>query len=155
MEYKAKVLWRLGDGELFTDNKYSRGHKWVFDGIEIPASSSPSVVPLPYSLVGAIDPEEALVASVSSCHMLWVLSIASKRKFRVLSYTDDALGFMSLGQNNKMFISKIVLRPHLVFAEEHLPTVEDVAILHDLAHQECFIANSILSEILIETQLAL
>ncbi len=81
--YTANIRWTRGDAK-FTDNRYSRRHLWRFDGgIEVPASSSPHSVPLPYSSADAVDPEEAFVASIASCHMLWFLSIAAKRGHRV------------------------------------------------------------------------
>src|SRR6516162_8330589 len=94
-EYKAVVEWDRGNAK-FTDNRYSRGHRWLFDGgIEVPASSSPHVVPVPSSLAEAVDPEEAFVASLSSCHMLWFLYFAAKRGFVVDRYRDEAVGVMS------------------------------------------------------------
>ena len=101
-EYKAVVEWSR-NGAVFTDNRYSRGHHWLFDGgVEVPASSSPGVVPLPMSVAAAVDPEEAFVASLSSCHMLWFLSIAAKRKFVVENYRDEAVGVMAKDASGKL-----------------------------------------------------
>ncbi len=151
MDYKVKTIWRLSDGEAFYDNKYSRGHRWIFDGgVEVPASSSPFIVPLPYSIAEAVDPEEALVASVSSCHMLWFLSIAAKKRYRVLSYVDDAVGHMSHNEKGKLFISKIILTPHVVFSDDKIPSADEIIDLHALAHADCFIANSLLTEVIID-----
>jgi len=111
-EYSAKVSWARGDDEAYIDNKYSREHQWEFDGgVTVPASSSPHVVPLPYSVEANVDPEEAFIASLSSCHMLFFLSIAAKRKFVVDEYVDDALGVMGKGDDGKISMTKITLRP--------------------------------------------
>lgn len=94
-EHKTTVIWNR-DNARFTDNRYSRGHRWLFDGgIEVPASSCPQVVPPPLSVAAAVDPEEAFVASLSSCHMLWFLSIAAKRGLVIESYRDEAVGAMT------------------------------------------------------------
>lgn len=150
MKYLSSISWTLNDEKSkFASGKYSRAHKWTFDGgVELTASSSPSVVPLPYSLEEAVDPEEAFVASVSSCHMLWFLSIASKSGLVVLSYHDKAEGIMTKNDNNKLFISRIQLSPRVVFDID--VKREIINELHEKAHHECFIANSIITEILIE-----
>jgi organic hydroperoxide reductase OsmC/OhrA len=154
MEFTCKVIWRISDNESFKDGKYSREHKWVFDGgVEVVASSSPHVVPIPFSTVEAVDPEEALVASVSSCHMLWFLSIAARQGYRVLSYTDDAVGFMGKNEKKKVLVTRIILRPQIVFSDDHIPSTEDLDHLHHLAHEECFIANSLLTQIDIEPRI--
>src|SRR2546428_9233200 len=94
-EYTSVVVWSRG-GAAFTDNRYSRGHRWLFDGgVEVPASASPQVVPVPLSVAAAVDPEEAFVVSLSSCHMLWFLSIAARQGFRVESYRDEAVGVLA------------------------------------------------------------
>jgi organic hydroperoxide reductase OsmC/OhrA len=114
------------------------------------ASASPSVVPLPYSAAEAVDPEEALVASTSSCHMLWFLSIASKRGFVVESYVDEAFGVMEKNPEGKLAISRITLRPRIQFSGEKLPSAAELQSLHHSAHEKCFIANSLKSEVVIE-----
>ncbi|HUK34596.1 MAG TPA: OsmC family protein [Vicinamibacterales bacterium] len=150
-KYEARVSWSRGTGEKFTDNRYSRAHEWAFDGgLAVKASSSPSVVPLPLSAADAIDPEEALVASVSSCHMLYFLFFAAKRGFVVDSYVDSALGELAKGENGKQLISRITLRPRIVIGGEKRPSPDDLASLHHAAHEECFIANSLKSEIVVE-----
>src|SRR5436305_6059705 len=109
-EYKAVVEWSRC-GEKFTDNRYSRGHRWLFDGgVEVPASSSPHAVPVPLSVAAAVDPEEAFVASLSSCHMLWFLSIAAKRGFVVDSYRDEAVGVMAKDAAGKLAMTRVTLR---------------------------------------------
>jgi organic hydroperoxide reductase OsmC/OhrA len=150
-EYTATVLWTRREGEAFSDNKYSRGHRWSFDGgIEFLASASPSVVPLPLSREDAVDPEEAFVAAVSSCHMLTFLSIAAKKRFVVDRYEDKALGIMTKNQSGKLFVSKVTLDPMIEFSGDKVPTPEQIADLHHLAHQECFIANSVRTEIVVK-----
>ncbi|WP_230530610.1 OsmC family protein [Microvirga roseola] len=149
-EYKATIRWTRGAEEAFSDNRYSRGHLWSFDGgIEVPGSASPSVVPLPLSREEAVDPEEAFVAAVSSCHMLTFLSIAAKKRFVIDRYEDQALGVMTPNANGRLFISKVTLDPAVEFSGEKRPTPEQIAEMHHLAHKECFIANSVLTEIVV------
>ena len=146
-EYVVTVRWERS-GQRFIDNRYRRAHKWTFDGgVEVPGSSSPSVVPLPYSESRAVDPEEAFVASLSSCHMLWFLSIAAQRKFRVDSYVDEALGVMARNAAGKMAMTQVTLRPQVAFGGERLPTDDEIAAMHHEAHDECFIANSVTTEV--------
>jgi organic hydroperoxide reductase OsmC/OhrA len=148
--YQAHVEWKR-DGAKFSDNRYSRGHRWSFDGgVGVVASSSPAVVPEPQSIAAAVDPEEALVAALSSCHMLWFLSIAAKRGFIVDSYDDEAFGVMAKNAQGKLAITQITLRPRVIFSGDKLPDGAQLTQLHHCAHEECFIANSIRSEIVIE-----
>ena len=145
-DYKATISWQRGGAPL-TDNKYSRAHTWTFDGgIEVPASSSPSVVKVPYSNAQAVDPEEAFVASLSSCHMLWFLSIAAQRGFRVDRYVDAASGVMSRNAAGKLAMTRVTLRPDVAFSGEKLPTREEIFAMHHAAHDECFIANSVTTD---------
>ncbi|HVV69080.1 MAG TPA: OsmC family protein [Gammaproteobacteria bacterium] len=146
-EYKATINWKRG-AQQFTDNRYSRLHTWQFDGgLEIPASSSPHVVPLPYSDPAAIDPEEAFIASLSSCHMLWFLAIAAKKNFCVDHYTDEALGFMEKNVGGRMLIARVILRPKVLFSGENLPMDAVLMQMHEKAHEECFIANSVKTDV--------
>ena len=146
-EYVVTVRWERS-GQRFIDNRYRRAHTWTFDGgLEVPGSSSPSVVPLPYSESRAVDPEEAFVASLSSCHMLWFLSIAARRKFCVDSYVDEAQGVMARNAAGKMAMTQVTLRPQVVFVGAHLPTDDEIAAMHHEAHDECFIANSVTTEV--------
>ena len=146
-EYVVTVRWERS-GQRFIDNRYRRAHTWTFDGgLEVPGSSSPSVVPLPYSESRAVDPEEAFVASLSSCHMLWFLSIAAQRKFCVDSYVDEAQGIMARNAAGKMAMTQVTLRPQVVFVGAHLPTDDEIAAMHHEAHDECFIANSVTTEV--------
>ena len=148
--YEVRIAW-MRDGARFSDNRYSRGHEWSFDGgVKVKASASPWVVPLPYSVAEAVDPEEALVAAASSCHMLWFLSIAAKRGFVVDNYVDDAFGVMEKDVGGKLFISRITLRPKVRFSGDSLPTDPQLQSLHYAAHDECFIANSLKSEVVVE-----
>ena len=148
--HTARVSW-LRNGAAFTDNRYSRGHQWSFDGgARIAASSSPSVVPLPYSVAEAVDPEEALVAAASSCHMLTFLYVAAKQGFVVDSYQDDAYGTMAKNAAGRIGIDRITLRPKIEFAGTKVPNVDELASLHHAAHEECFIANSVKCEITVE-----
>jgi len=115
-KYEARVTWSRQNAEKFTDNRYSRAHEWSFDGgITVRASSSPSVVPLPLSAADAVDPEEALVASASSCHMLWFLSLAAERGFVVDRYEDEALGTMGRIASERFAVTDVALRPRIVF----------------------------------------
>jgi organic hydroperoxide reductase OsmC/OhrA len=149
-EYKATVSWMRGDA-VFTDNRYSRGHTWSFDGgVTVPASSSPSVVRLPLSRADAVDPEEAFVASLSSCHMLFFLSFAAKRGFVVDAYNDEAVGVMGKNAHGKMYVAKVTLRPRVAFSGAKRPSDADIAEMHHRSHEECFIANSVLTEVAVE-----
>ncbi len=149
-EYHARILWNRGESR-FTDNRYSRAHEWHFDeGIVVPASSSPHVVPVPLSSTAAVDPEEAFVASLSSCHMLTFLYLAAKKRFRIDSYVDAAVGFMEKNAKGKQAITRVTLRPDVRFSGDTLPTPADIDALHHAAHEECFIANSVLTEVHVE-----
>lgn len=146
-EYKATIHWECGN-QSFTENRYSRAHTWVFDGgVRVPASSSPDVVPLPYSDANAVDPEEAFVASLSSCHMLWFLSIAAKRGFCVDSYADAAIGVLEKDGSGRMAMTRVTLRPKAIFSGARVPTETELLAMHHKAHEECFIANSVKTEV--------
>ena len=152
-KYEAKVTWARQASEKFVDNKYSRAHQWSFDGgTTVRASSSPSVVPLPLSVQDAVDPEEALVASASSCHMLYFLFFAAKRGFVVERYEDDAFGVLEKNAAGKMFMSKITLRPHVTFSGDKTPTGDEMQAMHHSAHEECFIAQSLKTEMNVEVR---
>jgi organic hydroperoxide reductase OsmC/OhrA len=149
--YTATVAWKNDSPETFTKNRYTRGHTWSFDGgIEVPASSSPHSVRVPYSVEAAVDPEEALVASASSCHMLTFLWIAAKNGFNIASYTDNAVGEMIKGEDGKEWISKISLRPSIEWAGDVLPTSQEIAEMHHNAHEQCYIANSIKADVIVK-----
>ena len=145
--YHAEVVWNR-NGQAFTDNKYDRAHEWRFDqGVVVPAAASKHIVPLPYTSEAAVDPEEAFVASVSSCHMLWFLSIAVARGFRVDSYRDAASGVMAKNAEGRLAMTVVTLHPDARFSGERVPTPVELHALHEAAHHECFIANSVRSEV--------
>jgi organic hydroperoxide reductase OsmC/OhrA len=149
-KYEARIAWQRG-GAVFTDNRYSRGHEWSFDGgVTVPASSSPLTVKAPYSVAAAVDPEEALVAATSSCHMLWFLSLAVKRGLVVDRYTDEAFGVMDTNADGKLAFTRITLRPRIEFGGATRPSAGELTALHHQAHEECFIANSLKCEVVIE-----
>lgn len=151
-EYTASIQWARGADEAFVDQRYSRGHEWVFDGgVRVPASSSPHVVPLPYSVEANVDPEEAFVASLSSCHMLFFLAIAAQQGFVVERYVDDAVGLMEKGSDGKIAMTQVTLRPKAVFAGEP-PSMEGLEQIHHESHEKCFIANSVKTEVVTEIQ---
>ncbi len=152
-EYVASIEWSRSDTEAFTDNRYSRAHTWRFDGgITVAASSSPHVVPLPYSVEANVDPEEAFVASLSSCHMLWFLYLAGNSKRVVDSYRDNALGVMAKNAQGKLAMTEVILRPEIKFSGNNQPDQSEIDALHHQAHEQCFIANSVKTEIKIEPQ---
>ena len=142
--YSVRVFWRKGASEPFADNKYSRAHTWTFDGgVEVPASASPHVVPLPLSKESAVDPEEAFVASLSSCHMLWFLSIAAAKHYIIESYEDCAEGILAKNKEGKLAMSDVTLKPQVCFVGETIPSRNEVDELHRLAHEKCYISNSV------------
>ncbi len=142
-EHKATIEWKRTSSD-FLKGKYSREHSWKFDGgVTVPASSSPSAVPLPSSNPACVDPEEAFVAAVSSCHMLTYLYLAYREGFQIDSYHDDAVGIMSKGENGVPWVSSITLQPRIVYSGDKIPTNADEQRIHHLAHEQCFIANSI------------
>ena len=147
-EYSANVLWQRGRDEKYIDHKYSRAHQWRFDGgITVAASSSPHVVPLPYSVEQNVDPEEAFIASLSSCHMLFFLSIAAKKRLIVDQYNDNAIGLMEKDGQGRISMTKVTLRPKVTFAGDKQPSLEQLEKIHHQAHQQCFLANSVKTEI--------
>lgn len=151
-EYCAEISWARGEAD-FLDNAYSRRHRIRFDGgVEIDGSSSPSIVPLPLSAEDAVDPEEAFVASLASCHMLWFLSIAAARGFRVEDYRDAAVGLLGRNPRGKLAMTEVTLRPRVRFSGERLPTRDDIRAMHHAAHEECFIASSVLTELRCEPE---
>ena len=143
----ATVSWQRNEA-VFIDNRYSRAHAWRFDGgCTVPASSSPHVVPAPLSDASAVDPEEAFVASLSSCHMLWFLSIAARRGFTVDSYRDEARGVMEKWADGKLAMTVVTLRPCVIFSGDLVPSGADIRALHYEAHEECFIARSVRTDV--------
>ena len=148
--YRASLSWTR-NGAAFTDQRYSRAHSWSFDGgITVPASSSPLSVKLPYSVAEAVDPEEALVAAVASCHLLTFLFVAAKQGYVIDSYADEPVGEMTKNERGKLWVSKVTLKPAIGFSGTKHPTQQQFDELHHLAHEECFIANSVKSEVVVE-----
>jgi organic hydroperoxide reductase OsmC/OhrA len=152
--HTATIRWQRGDAD-FLDRRYSRAHTMSFDGgAVVPASSAPHVVPLPMSDAAAVDPEEAFVAALSSCHMLWFLDVASRAGFVVDSYEDDAVGRMGRNAAGKLVVDLVALRPRTRFAGARAPDAGELARLHHAAHEECFLANSVRCEIRCEPVMA-
>ncbi len=150
-EYYAKVDWQRNE-QNFLGRKYSRGHQWHFEGgVTVPASSSPHIVPVPMSVAENVDPEEAFVASISSCHMLFFLDFASRAGLTVNRYTDQAVGVLAKNPAGRLAMTKVTLRPNIVF-EGKKPGKEQIGHLHHQAHEACFIANSVLSKVQVEPQ---
>ncbi len=148
--YTAELLWERGEQD-FLGNRYSRRHLLRFDGgAELAGSSSPHVVPVPASDPSAVDPEEAFVASLSSCHMLWFLAIAAKRGFCVDRYADSASGLLERNAERRFAMTVVTLRPNVTFSGAKLPTSEELDQLHHKAHEECYIANSVKTEVRVE-----
>ena len=150
-QHSARIEWTFGEGD-FAKGRYSREHGWTFDGgLTVAASASPAVVPAPFSNPAHIDPEEAYVASLASCHMLTFLHAAWRAGVVVHSYTDDAVGVMSKGENGVPWISSVTLNPRIVYAPDKAPSAEQEKQLHDAAHHGCFIANSVKTAITVAT----
>jgi organic hydroperoxide reductase OsmC/OhrA len=146
-QYTAVIEWER-NGAVFRDQRYSRGHLWQFDGgIEVRASASPHHVPLPLSVAEAVDPEEAFVAALASCHMLWFLSIAARQGFLVESYRDEAAGVMGKNADGRLAITQVTLRPRVVFGGEKRPTPAEHEAMHHEAHEECFLASSVKTDV--------
>ena len=141
-EYKATIAWKKS-GPDFLKGRYSREHTWTFDGgVTVPASSSPTVVPVPWSNPANVDPEEAFVASLSCCHMLTWLFLAGRAGFEVESYRDEAVGVMTKNEQGVPWVSAVTLNPVIVYAGRQ-PDAAENARLHHLAHEQCYIANSV------------
>jgi len=150
----ATIEWKR-TGPDFLKGKYSREHTWTFDGgFTVPASPSPSVVPAPWSNPAHVDPEEAFVAAISSCHMLTFLYLASKEGFQVDSYRDEAVGLMTKNEQGVPWVGLVTLRPEIVYSGTRLPGRADEERLHHLAHEQCFIANSIRTKVMIDANVS-
>jgi organic hydroperoxide reductase OsmC/OhrA len=148
--HTATIRWQCDDSD-FADNKYSRGHVWEFDGGAIvAASAAPDIVPAPMSVAENVDPEEAFVASLSSCHMLFFLSIAAKRGYSIDEYVDEAIGEMAKDGEGRTSITKVTLRPRIAWSGDKQPTTDQKDKIHHQSHKFCFISNSVKTEIVIE-----
>ena len=154
-EYSAELRWQRASDEVFTDNRYSRRHALRFDGgALISASSAPSSVPLPYSDASAVDPEEMFIAALSSCHALWFLSLAARAGYVVDHYSDQAVGTLARDARGKTSMTQVTLRPRVAFGGDKRPDAAAHQALHEQAHEHCYIAQSVLSEVRCEPAFA-
>ena len=150
-EHKAMIRWMQSQGD-FLKGTYSREHTWTFDGgITVQASSSPAAVRVPFSNPANVDPEEAFVASLSSCHMLTYLYVASRKGFEVSSYEDEAVGVMTKNERGVPWVSTVNLHPRITYTGSKSPTSEEVNQMHHAAHEGCFIANSVKTEVQVKS----
>jgi organic hydroperoxide reductase OsmC/OhrA len=149
--YTATIRWTRDPGTDFAKGQYSRAHEWAFDGgLTVPASPSPHIVPAPWNDPAGVDPEEAFVASLASCHMLFFVDFARRAGFVVDSYTDEAEGVLEKRADGRMWMSKVTLRPRVTFSGDKQLGESDISGLHHKAHEACFIANSVTTEIVVE-----
>jgi organic hydroperoxide reductase OsmC/OhrA len=149
--HTATIRWK-GTGPDFLKGQYSRAHTWTFDGgVVVPASPSPSVVPAPWSNPANVDPEEAFVASIASCHLLTFLFLAAKQGFQIDSYDDEAVRVMTKNENGVPWISRVTLNPKIVYSGDKRPAPTEEKRLHELAHAQCFIANSVRTEVVVHS----
>jgi organic hydroperoxide reductase OsmC/OhrA len=149
-EHTCTVAWERGSAD-FVDRRYSRAHTWTFDGgAVVRGSPSPHIVPPPGSDPAAVDPEEAFVASLSSCHMLWFLDLAARRGYRIDRYVDHAVGTMGRNASAKLAMTRVVLRPAVTFGPGPQPDAGILNALHHEAHAQCFIANSVTTDVVCE-----
>ena len=148
--YTATIRWsRSGEGD-FTKGQYSRAHEWAFDGGHVmTASASPHIVPAPWSDPAGVDPEEAFVAALSSCHMLFFLDYARRDGWTIDSYVDEAEGVMEKNADGKLVMTHVTLRPLIAWGGD-APSAEQISHLHHRAHDDCFIANSVRTEVVVE-----
>lgn len=149
--HHAIIEW-TNRGPDFLKGKYPRDHTWTFDGgVVVPASPAPSVVPAPWSVAANVDPEEAFVAAIASCHMLTFLWLVSKAGFVCEDYRDHATGTMTKNERGVWWVSQVVLKPQLTWQGDRTPTAEELQHLHHRAHDECFIANSVKTTVTVAT----
>jgi organic hydroperoxide reductase OsmC/OhrA len=151
-QHKATIKWAFS-GQDFLKGRYSREHTWTFDGgLTVPASASSAIVPVAFCNEAAIDPEEAFVASLSSCHLLTFVFLAGRKGFALSAYEDEAVGTMAKNEHGKMWISSVVLSPRITWSGDKRPTPEEEQALHEAAHHDCFISNSVKTEIVVTPQ---
>ena len=149
--HRATVEWTLGEGD-FARGRYSRLHTLAFEGgVSAPGSASPAVVPLPWSSHAAVDPEAAFTAALSACHMLTFLDLARRAGFLITSYRDEAEGRLERIAKGRMAVTRVALRPEIAWAGDRRPSDSELAELHHQAHELCFIANSVTTEVVVET----
>ena len=152
--HRAGVDWALKDGDDFAKGRYSRVHTIGFEGgISVPGSASPAVVPLPWSSAEAVDPEAAFTAALSACHMLTFLDLARRAGFSISAYRDEAEGTLARVARGKMAVTRVVLRPVIDWTGDRRPSPEELDALHHQAHELCFIANSVTTEVVVESPL--
>jgi len=152
-QHQARIRWARGNAEKFFDSRYSRAHRWKFDGgVTVPASSAVSSVPLPYSKAENVDPEEAFVAAISSCHMLSFLYLVAKEGLVIDTYDDLAIGTLARNEEGRLAVTTVRLAPRIDFSGSRSPTQADIDRLHHRAHAECYIANSVRTAISIECE---
>ena len=150
--YTATIRWTRDPSTDFAKGQYSRAHEWAFDGgAVVPASPSPHIVPAPWSDQAGVDPEEAFVAALSSCHMLFFVDYARRAGFVVDSYIDEAEGVLEKRADGKMWMSRVILHPQAEFSGDKQPSADEIADLHHRAHEDCFIANSVTTEVTVES----
>ncbi len=148
--YTATIRWSRDGADAFAKGQYSRAHEWAFDGgAVVPASASPHVVPAPWSDAAGVDPEEAFIASLSSCHMLFFLDFARRGGFTIDSYVDEAEGELGKLADGRMAMTRVTLRPKVIWSGE-APDAGAIANFHHRAHEACFIANSVTTHISVE-----
>lgn len=148
--HQARVEWTRNDA-AFVDRRYARAHRWTFDGgAVVPASASPHVVRPPWSDPAGVDPEEAYVAALASCHMLWFLDLAAQAGFVVDAYRDEAEGVMGTNADGREWVERVVLSPQVAFAGDRRPDGAAVADLHRRAHEHCYLANSVRTDIVVQ-----
>ena len=146
-EHRATVRWEQAGGP-FAKRQYSRAHSWSFDGgATVPAAASPHAVPLQFTDASAVDPEEAYIAAIASCHLLSFLPLAALAGFEVLRYEDEAVGRMAKNERGQYWVSEVDLAPRIMWGEGKAPSAEQLAELHHRAHDDCYIANSVRTEI--------
>jgi organic hydroperoxide reductase OsmC/OhrA len=149
--YTATIRWSRNGAEDFAKGQYSRAHEWAFDGgAVVPASASPHIVPAPWSDSAGVDPEEAFIASLASCHMLFFVDFARRAGFVVDAYVDEAEGVLEKRGDGKMWMSRVTLCPRITWGGDKLPDEAAIADLHHRAHDACFIANSVTTEVTVE-----
>jgi organic hydroperoxide reductase OsmC/OhrA len=149
--HTAHIEW-LRDGHSFTDHRYSRVHRWSFDGgLQVPASASPSIVRAPYSDAAGVDPEEGFVAALSSCHMLWFLDLAARQGLQIERYADRAEGYLETRPDGKQWLARVRLLPAVVVSGARVPDDQLMQHLHHRAHEECFLANALKAEMTVES----
>jgi organic hydroperoxide reductase OsmC/OhrA len=149
--YTATVRWSRNGDEGFAKGRYSRAHEWAFDGGTIvPASASPDNVPPGTADEAGVDPEEGFIAAIASCHMLFFIDYARRDGFVVDSYVDDAVGIMEKRGDGKIAVTKVTLRPRIAWGGDKRPTSDDIARLHHRSHEDCFIANSVNTEVTVQ-----